>query len=191
MSFDGDLRVRLRGVLGPDPLAALPPATIAAGVLVPIVERGGAPTLVLTRRSEHLTRHPGEISFPGGIADDGDGSLEVTALRELEEELGVPTDAVEVLGALPPVHTVVSGVLITPFVGWLADVTAFRPDASEIAEVLEFALADLAAVERPIELAREEQVHRGWAYPIGDDVVWGATGQVLHSLLVALAGERV
>jgi 8-oxo-dGTP pyrophosphatase MutT (NUDIX family) len=191
MSLDGDLRARLRDALGPDPLAALPPATVAAGVLVPIVERGGAPTLVLTRRSEHLTRHPGEISFPGGIADDGDGSLEATALRELEEELGVPAGAVEVLGALPPVHTVVSGVLITPFVGWLAEPGEFRPDAFEIAEVLEYGLADLIAAERPIELAHEDRVHRGWAYPMGDDVVWGATGQVLHSLLVALAGERV
>lgn len=191
MSPDGDLRARLRDVLGPDPLAPLPADTVAAGVLVPVVDLGGAPTLVLTRRSEHLTRHPGEISFPGGIADDLDGSLERTALRELEEELGVAASAVEVLGALPPVHTVVSGVLITPFVGWIAGRPAFRPDPSEIAEVLEFALADLIAVEEPIELAHGDRVHRGWAYPMGDDVVWGATGQVLHSLLVALAGERV
>lgn len=191
MSVDGDLRARLRGALGPDPLAPLPPETLAAGVLVPFVERADGPMLVLTRRGAHLTRHPGEISFPGGIADAVDGSLEATALREFEEELGVPAAAVEILGALPPVHTVVSGVLITPFVGWIAERPTFRPDAAEIAQVLEFALADLAAAERPIELARDDRVHRGWAYPMGDDVVWGATGQVLHSLLDALAGERV
>lgn len=190
MSLGGDLRTRLRGALGPDPLAALPPDTVAAGVLVPVIDVG-EPTLVLTRRSPHLTRHPGEISFPGGLADAVDGSLEATALRELEEELGVPADAVEVLGALPPVHTVVSGVLITPFVGWLRARPAYRPDAVEIAEVLEFALADLIAAERPIDLTRGARVHRGWAYPMGDDVVWGATGQVLHSLLEAVAGARV
>lgn len=190
VSSQRDLRARLLDALGPDPLAPLPPETLAAGVLVPLVA-APEPSLVFTRRPEHLTRHPGEISFPGGLADDGDGSLEATALRELEEELGIPGTAVEVLGCLPPVHTVVSGVLITPFVGWLTERPTLLPEPLEISEVLEFALSDLLACEQPIELEHEGSVHRGFAYPMGEHVVWGATGQVLHSLLAHVAGERV
>lgn len=185
-----EIRARLRSRLEPDPRPSLPPETVLAGVLVPIVA-AEEPSLVFTLRSPHLSRHPGEISFPGGLADDGDGDLTATALRELDEELGIPADLVEVLGALAPVHTVVSGVLIVPFVGWLAERPEMRPDPSEIAEVLEFALEDLERAEQPIELAHDGRVHRGFAYPMGDHTIWGATGQVLHALLAQLRRERV
>lgn len=196
LDYDGhmpspdEIRARLRSRLEPDPRPDLPPDTAPAGVLVPIIA-ADEPSLLFTLRAAHLSRHPGEISFPGGMADDGDRGLVATALRELEEELGVPTERVEILGALPPVHTVVSGVLITPFVGWLAERPTLRPDPAEIAEVLEFTIEDLERAEQPIELAHEGRVHRGFAYPMGDHTIWGATGEVLHSLLSHLGKERV
>lgn len=190
MPSTDEIRGRLRSRLERDPRPTLPSDTIAAGVLVPILA-DGEPSLLFTRRSENLSRHPGEISFPGGLADEGDGGLASTALRELDEELGVPAHAVEVLGALPSVHTVVSGVLIVPFVGWLEGRPELRPDPSEIAEVLEFGLRELERVEQPVELAHDGRVHRGFAYPMGDHTIWGATGQVLHALLETLGRERV
>ncbi|MFM7718691.1 MAG: NUDIX hydrolase [Actinomycetota bacterium] len=190
MSAPDDLRARLRAALDQDPTPVLPADTVPAGVLVPIVA-APEPTLVLTRRAEHLTRHPGEISFPGGLRDDGDAGLVATALREFEEELGVGPERVEVLGALAPVHTVVSGVLMLPFVGWLASLPTFRPDPREIAEVLAFPLAELERAEQPVELAHDGRVHRGFAYPMGEHTIWGATGRALHDLLAIVGRERV
>src|SRR6476646_9943921 len=89
-----------------------------AAVLVPLLAAAPEPRIVFTRRNEDLSRHAGEISFPGGLADPGE-DLRDTALRETEEELGVDRGDVDVLGALPPVHTHVSGILIAPFVGLL------------------------------------------------------------------------
>ena len=186
-----DLRARLLAVLEPAVTPALPTGTRAAGVLVPIVA-GAEPSLVFTRRSDDLPRHAGEISFPGGLADATDGDITATALREFEEELGVASASVEVLGALPPVHTVVSGILMVPVVGWLGARPTFRPHPGEIAELLEFPLTDLGRAETPVERTRGGMTWRGFDYPMGSDGehrIWGATGSALHSLLDVL--ERV
>ena len=186
-----DLRARLLDALAPATDPDLPPGTRAAGVLVPVLA-GAEPTLVFTRRSSDLSRHAGEISFPGGLADPDDGGIARTALREFEEELGVAATSVEVLGALPPVHTVVSGILMVPVVGWLAERPAFAPHPGEIAELLEFPLADLGHAELAVERTRDGRTWRGFDYPMGatgEHRIWGATGAALHALLDVL--ERV
>jgi 8-oxo-dGTP pyrophosphatase MutT (NUDIX family) len=180
------LAERLAATLEPDPRHEPAPGDRLAGVLVPIVE---GRTVVFTRRSEALPRHAGEISFPGGIRHDDDATVADTALRETEEELGVPPDAVRLLGALPPVHTFVSGILIVPFVGMFDRRPAFRPNEGEIAEVLEYPLESLAAAEAEVEWAREGHVYRGYAYEMGAHTIWGATARILHGLLaVAVRG---
>jgi 8-oxo-dGTP pyrophosphatase MutT (NUDIX family) len=183
--YSTDLASRLAPALDPDPQHRPAPGDRLAGVLVPLVERT---TVVFTKRGETLPRHPGEISFPGGIHQAEDATIADTALREFEEELGVAPDAVEVLGALPPVHTFVSGILIVPFVGALPGRPDFRPDPGEIAEVLEYPLAALAGAETEVEWARDGGVYRGYAYDMGAHTIWGATARILHSLLVRLEG---
>src|SRR5918992_5570760 len=109
---------RLSASLAPAPETLPEGGGAPAGVLVPVIA-GAAPSLVFTKRTEDLRRHPGEISFPGGLPHPEDADLRATALRETEEEIGVPAGSVEVVGTLPPISTFVTGILIVPFVGLL------------------------------------------------------------------------
>ncbi len=180
--YPPDLTSRLRSALDPEPSPTPEPGDRLAAVLLPLVG-GSHPRVVFTKRTEHLSRHAGEISFPGGLADPGDAGLVATALREMEEELGVHPSAVDILGALPPVHTFVSAILIVPFVGVMATLPTFTPDEGEIAEVLEYPLAALAAAEATVEWRREEHVYRGFAYEMGGHAIWGATARILHDFI--------
>jgi 8-oxo-dGTP pyrophosphatase MutT (NUDIX family) len=155
-------------------------------VLLPLVED----RLVLTRRTDHLSRHAGEISFPGGLTQDEDADLAATALRETQEELGLPPEEVEVLGALTPIYTFVSSILIVPFVGLVSGDPVFAPSEAEIAEVLAYPLDELTAAETTVEWPKDGHVYRGFAYPMQDgNTVWGATAGILHQLLERL-GSR-
>ena len=180
--YPTDLRERLAATLDPDPAPDLPPGTRFASVLLPLVA-SSRPSLIFTRRGEHLSRHAGEISFPGGLPHEEDANLEATALRETEEELGIPRSAVEVIGALAPVHTFVSGILIVPFVGVLADRPVLTPNEAEIAEVLEYTIEELAAAEGIVEFPRDGHVYRGFAYEMGSNTIWGATAKILHEMI--------
>jgi 8-oxo-dGTP pyrophosphatase MutT (NUDIX family) len=180
---------RLRTLLGGDPALVPPPGTRLAGVLVPVLA-AGEPTLVFTRRTERLSRHAGEISFPGGLRHDEDADLRATALRETEEELGIDPSAVEILGALSAVHTFVSAILIAPFVGVLSERPAYRPNEAEIDEVLEFAIDRLDAAETLVEFPTGDHVYRGYAYEMPNATIWGATAFILHELLETIRADR-
>lgn len=180
-----DIADALRGALAPvRPDPSIGGGTPAA-VLVPVLDLPD-PALLFTVRSHEVRDHKGEISFPGGVRHREDRDLLGTALRETEEELGIAPGVVEVLGALPPTHTVVTGYVIVPFVGLLDRRPALAPSPVEIAEVLELPVATLSAVERA-EGALREGVHRSWfAYEVDQHVVWGATGRIVHGLLEVL-----
>jgi 8-oxo-dGTP pyrophosphatase MutT (NUDIX family) len=179
--YPSDLRERLPALLPPRPDPEPAAGDRLAAVLLPVLD---GDRLVFTRRTEHLPRHPGEISFPGGLRHAEDDDLATTALRETEEELGVPRDAVRLLGSMSPVHTFVSAILIVPFVGAVDGSVAFRPNAGEIAEVLDYPLAELDALETTVEWPRGDHVYRGFAYPMADgNTIWGATATILHGLL--------
>jgi 8-oxo-dGTP pyrophosphatase MutT (NUDIX family) len=175
---------RLRDLLSPSleaqPSPSLPPDTRPAAVLVPVLTATPEPRLVFTRRSDALSRHAGEISFPGGVADEGE-ELGAAALREAREELGLASSEVEVLGALPPVHTRVSGILVVPFVGLLGRDPQFTPNAAEIAEVLEYPVAHLFEAGKETALEWEGQTFQAWVYEMGEHVIWGATARILWS----------
>jgi 8-oxo-dGTP pyrophosphatase MutT (NUDIX family) len=179
-----DLRERLTRALDLDPRHEAAAGDRLASVLVPIVD---GTNLLFTKRTEHLPRHPGEISFPGGIRHDGE-AIATTALRETEEELGIAPSNVELLGALPPLHTFVSSILIVPFVGVLEPRPELRPNPGEIAEVLEYRLDALVEAETTVEWRRDRGVYRGYAYEMGEHTIWGATAMILHAFL-ELAGK--
>jgi 8-oxo-dGTP pyrophosphatase MutT (NUDIX family) len=182
-----DLRAHLPPLLDPLPSPQPEPGDRLAAVLLPVV---GSEELVFTRRTEHLPRHAGEISFPGGLAHEDDADLAATALRETHEELGLGPERVELLGALPPVHTFVSAILVVPFVGMLEGEPVFTPDEGEIAEVLRYPIAELDAAETTVEWPRDGHVYRGFAYPMADgNTIWGATAKILSELLDVLREE--
>jgi 8-oxo-dGTP pyrophosphatase MutT (NUDIX family) len=175
----------LAAVLEPDPRPAPGPDDRLAAVLAPIV-LDPEPTLVFTVRAAELSRHAGEVSFPGGLQDPGESLVE-TALREAHEEIGLDPELPRVLGALPAVHTFVSGILVVPFVATLDRTPVFTPSAGEIEAVLTFGIDRLAAVGREVAYDRPGGGRwRGFAYELDGHTVWGATGWMLHSLLETL-----
>jgi 8-oxo-dGTP pyrophosphatase MutT (NUDIX family) len=164
---------------------SLPTNTSLAAVLVPILVAAPEPRVVFTRRTETLSRHAGEISFPGGLADEGEDPASA-ALREAEEELGLAPADVELVGSLPRVHTRVTGILIVPYVGFLARDPRFTPNPHEIADVLELRLADLVAHGGESEFEHEGRAFQTHVYEVDGQVIWGATARILWSFIELL-----
>jgi 8-oxo-dGTP pyrophosphatase MutT (NUDIX family) len=161
------------------------PGTKDAAVLVPLYAEPFS--LILTERRSDLRRHAGEISFPGGRQDRPDEDLRSTALREAEEEIGLDPTAVDLVGALPPVGTFVTGYRVFPFVGIVQPGQVWRPQATEVAQVLEFAVADLIAGHEMQRLLRKGVPIKTPTYTVDGHLVWGATARILESLLERLA----
>ncbi len=180
-----ELSEALPSLLVSSPRTTVPPDTALASVLVPVLVSTPTPRLVFTKRTDTLSRHAGEISFPGGLADEGEAAS-ATALREAEEELGLAPADVELVGALPPVHTRVTGILIVPFVGFLKEDPRFTPSPEEIADVLEFPLAELMANGAESEFEHEGIRFQTYAYQVDGHVIWGATARILWSLFELL-----
>jgi 8-oxo-dGTP pyrophosphatase MutT (NUDIX family) len=137
---------------------------------------------VFTKRREDLRRHPGEISFPGGRHDEGEADLLATALREAEEEIGLPREAVDVVGALQPTPTIATGYAVYPFVGLIEPGRAWTLSAREVAEVLELSLPDLRDGYAKRRLVRRGIAIRTDTYVLGDNLIWGATARILTDL---------
>ena len=155
-----------------------------AAVLVPLYRE--PLTAVFTERRDDLKRHAGEISFPGGRQDHPEEDLRETALREAHEEIGLDPSGVELMGALPPVGTFVTGYRIFPFVGLIEPGQAWRPQATEVAEVLEFTLADLVGGHEMQRLVKKGVPIKTPTYTVNGHLVWGATARIVQSLLKAL-----
>ena len=154
-----------------------------AAVLVPIVARADALYLLLTQRTAHLSDHAGQISFPGGRVETSDASREETALRETEEEVGLPRGRVSVLGRLPD-YDIPSGFRITPVVGWIDPPFDVKPDPFEVENIFEAPLEHFLHVggyERREYRFKERHRHY-MAIPYEGRYIWGATAAILHSL---------
>ena len=162
-----------------------PPEQRRAAVLVPLFVRDGALRIVLTRRTETVEHHRGQISFPGGAEEETDESAFATAVRETEEELGIPAADIRLLGSLSPLATV-SDFFVEPFVGAIPYPHVLRPAEAEIAEVIDApiaALMDPKILERRLLPGREEPT---LFFHYGKHVIWGATARMLKELLDAL-----
>lgn len=193
MPTSPDARERIRRSLLPTEHAAELAAhgSTRAAVLVPLLELDGRLHVVLTRRRSDMRRHAGEISFPGGRSDPGDPSPTATALREAEEEVGLPPANVDVLGALSPVGTFVTGFAVYPVVGWVEHPGEWRLSPREVDVVLELELGELQAGYERRRLVRRGVPFTTDAYVVGEHVVWGATGRMLRDLFERLPPDLV
>lgn len=168
---------------------------LPAAVLVPLFTGAdGTPHVLFTQRASTLSRHRGEISFPGGRHDPTDVSLTATALREAYEEIGLESARVTILGELPPVFTVVSNYLISPVVGQIdGTIAEIAPmiNSAEVASIIEAPLAALAnpAIMRTEEWLRQGVPHIVHFYQFGTHLIWGATAHMLSELLALLPPE--
>jgi 8-oxo-dGTP pyrophosphatase MutT (NUDIX family) len=154
-----------------------------AAVLVPIYLDEGELQLVFTKRRDDLRRHPGEISFPGGRREEGEQDLRLTALREAEEEIGLPRTAVEIVGALQPTPTIATGYAVYPFVGLIESTRDWIPSAGEVAAVLELPLEALVSGYGRRRLVRRGLPVRTDTYIVGEHLIWGATARILADLV--------
>lgn len=185
------LRVRFAQTLAWDPETSEEALAIhgqplrRAAVLVPLVLRPEGVTVLLTRRTEHLSSHAGQISFPGGRAEELDSSPIETALRESEEEIGLHRRHVEIIGVLPE-HTTISAYRVTPVVGLLAPPFALAADPGEVAEVFEVPLAFLMDgmhhQRRILDLPQTAGRRSFYAMPYEQYFIWGATAAMLRNL---------
>jgi 8-oxo-dGTP pyrophosphatase MutT (NUDIX family) len=160
----------------------------AAAVLVPVVMRAAGPTVLLTERTAHLSAHAGQVAFPGGRTEPTDPSPVATALRETEEEIGLPRALVEILGSMPLYQTG-SGFAVTPVVGLVSPAHVLRLDANEVAETFEVPLAflmDPINHQRRLYRWNDGAERSFFAMPwTGDDgrehFVWGVTAAILRN----------
>ncbi len=187
---------RAQITMAPRPRALRPPPDATprqAGVLLLLYPRnsngnGGVLHLVLTVRTPELFHHSGQVSLPGGGWEEGDASLEETALREAQEEIGVVADGLELLGPLTPLYIPPSDNLVHPFVAYAARRPAFEPDPVEVAELLEVPLRlllDPATRREEDWMWRSAPLHVPF-YAVGEPKVWGATAIVLAEFLALL-----
>jgi 8-oxo-dGTP pyrophosphatase MutT (NUDIX family) len=155
-----------------------------AAVLVPLFVKEGKGHVLLTRRTDTMNHHRGEIAFPGGVRHVEDADLLATALRETQEEVGIFPADIKVLGHLDDIVSV-HGYHVTPFVGIFPYPYPLRINDREIAQVLEIPLSILAD---PAHCRTEDWRHRGrdlpvWFYTVGEDEIWGLTAAILRQFL--------
>ncbi len=169
--------------------AAVKPARVLkpAAVLILVINHP-EPTVLFTQRTAHLTDHAGQISFPGGRVEASDPDHFHTALRETEEETGVPAGAIEVLGAIPT-YTTGTGYIITPVVGWLETPAPYAPDPKEVSECFEVPFGFLTDPDnhRYEQAMYKGRMRRYISVPFGKRYIWGATAGMLVSLTRVLA----
>ncbi len=156
-----------------------------AAVLVALYDWPEHPGLIFTERRADLRRHAGEISFPGGRAEPSDSDLATTALREASEEIALEPERVELVGALPPTSTFVTGYRIHPFVGLIAPPGELEldPNPAEVETVLTFSVELLSSGYQMRRLLRRGTAIHTPTYAVGEHLIWGATARILGDLL--------
>ncbi len=160
---------------------------VPAAVLLLLIDRAG-PHVLFTKRTERVSHHKGQFSFPGGVVEAWDGSRLEAALREAQEEIGLPPEAVEIIGTLDDAETRATSFVITPFVGLIREPVRYVPDGREIERVLE---VPLAALVDPANFREELSERDGRRQPVyfyqyGGETIWGATARILKQFLDAV-----
>jgi 8-oxo-dGTP pyrophosphatase MutT (NUDIX family) len=160
------------------------PTHVHAAVIVPLFNKDGICRILFTRRTQEVKHHKGQISFPGGAFDEGDGDLRQTALRETFEEIGLREKDVRIIGILDDIVTT-TGFIVTPFVGYFGYPYPFRLSQREIDELIEVPLSVLLDPACFSEREIVEGNLRRWVYnyQYGHHAIWGATALILRQLL--------
>ena len=167
------------------PREAMLPGYRQAAVLLPFYETAEGPHLILTKRTERVPTHKGQISFPGGGFQDGDRDLFATALRETEEEIGLRRSDVTVVGVLDDTVTAASAHVVRPFVGLVPHPYIFRLDAFEIEQLVHLPLRPLMEPNcfREEIWDRDGRPHAVYFYEYGGQTIWGLTARILKQFV--------
>jgi len=154
-----------------------------AAVLIGLVERTDGLQIIFTKRAEHLKHHPGQVSFPGGKYEPSDISLQFTALRELEEEVGIFPYQVDIVGQLPEIHTV-SNFSVTPVVALIDPSYRASIDRNEVESIFEVPAEHVLDKNKLFsQMFKFKQFqHRVFAIPFNEHLIWGMTAQIIQSL---------
>ncbi|MCP5159509.1 MAG: CoA pyrophosphatase [Gammaproteobacteria bacterium] len=166
-------------------------ALTSAAVLVPLVERTGGYTVLLTQRTDHLEHHAGQISFPGGRTEENDVDPVETALREAEEEIGLHRRHVVEIAGFLDLYQTVTGFLVTPVVGFVTPPFELALDAFEVAEAFE---VPLEFILDPHHHERRSMLYKGqqrqyYVIPYENRFIWGATAAMLVNFARRLTGN--
>jgi 8-oxo-dGTP pyrophosphatase MutT (NUDIX family) len=184
-----ELRARLASIVGGNEVVygeeivgILEEPPVPAAVLVSII-MGDEPSLLLTRRTSHLKKHAGQVSFPGGRIDPDDADAEAAALREAHEEIALEPGKVEIVGRMDD-YVTGTGYRITPVIGLLPPRLTYIPSPREVESIFEFPFSVLLDPEAP---RRQKQHVRGqwreyWVWPHPEHFIWGATAAIMHHL---------
>lgn len=156
-----------------------------AGVLVGIVDDGGPLRILLTRRTERLSSHSGQVAFPGGMADPGDADIIATALREAHEEVALPPSAVEVLGPLDDFPALRDDIAVTPVVGRIRSLPPLKPEPGEVARIFDIPVAELRQADQWTirEMAREGRNWPVYFFEHDNETLWGLSAYITLHLL--------
>jgi 8-oxo-dGTP pyrophosphatase MutT (NUDIX family) len=182
-----DFERRLRGVLDAhEPNRIHVPEARAAAVLIAMFDSDD-PKMIFTVRTDTVSSHKGQISFPGGSIDETDESPAAAALRETHEEIGLDPSFVRLVGELDSFPTFVSGYVVTPFVGWLDEVPPLEPNPAEVAEILMVPLGKLSdEIRAEPGFTREGRTYPTEAWIWDDHVIWGVTAYIIRGFLTKL-----
>ena len=192
LSLDDVRRRLLRSPPGAEP-TSLVPDSVAAAVLVPLLEVGGEAHVLFIKRPETMSTHQGEIAFPGGKIDPAvDVDVRAAALREAHEEIGLAPESVEIVARLHGVATAASRFTITPFVGFLDREPELVLNPAEVVRVLRVPLSELldASLYREERWDAFRQDMSVFFFELADETVWGATARILTDLLTRLVNPK-
>ncbi len=165
-----------------------------AGVLIPVLEDDSLLHVLFTKRTQQVSDHKGQVSFPGGSIDDDDVSMEATALRETHEEIGLKNEDIEILGRIDDAHTKASNFVIHPYVGFIQYPYEFILSKAEVERIITIPLSIFHPDNTSYHLNSFEYqgiMHDGPAYKFFNDIVWGATARIMKNFMEIMGNKLI